>query len=255
MAEIGRQSAAMSRAGAGQHAHRLTASAEKLALNRLSSHVDPASQREETSQAKCIAVSYLIEYRYTTCQAAEPNVGYPMTNAGASMERSRETVTAEIADQIRKLVKALRHETAPVWAELELTMSQLKALVVMERHGQLSIGEFATCLGISEPSASVLADRLVCLGYVERTSDPQDRRRSLLELAPRGRELLAALGQGRTEALAKWLGQLDDTLLSRLNQGLNGLMCAIERPGRPADDTDAAASTSSASIERGHLRG
>jgi DNA-binding MarR family transcriptional regulator len=155
------------------------------------------------------------------------------------MERSRETVTAETVNQIKGLLRALRHETAPEWAELELTMSQLKALFVIERHEQLSIGELGTCLGISEPSASVLADRLVCLDHIERTSDPDDRRRSLLRVTPRCKKLLAGLAHGRTEALAMWLGELDDTLLGRLNEGLDGLMRAIDDRTRPSDDPDA----------------
>jgi hypothetical protein len=36
-----------------------------------------------------------------------------------------------------------------------------------------------------------------------------------------------------------WLGELDDTLLGRLNEGLDGLMRAIDDRTRSSDDPDA----------------
>jgi DNA-binding MarR family transcriptional regulator len=51
-----------------------------------------------------------------------------------------------------------------------------------------SVGDVARDFGISKQAASKLIDTLVVRGYVERGTDPEDRRRLTLELTERGRE-------------------------------------------------------------------
>jgi DNA-binding MarR family transcriptional regulator len=51
-----------------------------------------------------------------------------------------------------------------------------------------SVGKVAKDFGISKQAASKLVDALVVRGYVERGTDPEDRRRLTLELTERGRE-------------------------------------------------------------------
>jgi DNA-binding MarR family transcriptional regulator len=51
-----------------------------------------------------------------------------------------------------------------------------------------SAGNVAKDFGISKQAASKLIDTLVIRGYIERSTDPDDRRRLLLELTDRGRE-------------------------------------------------------------------
>lgn len=51
-----------------------------------------------------------------------------------------------------------------------------------------SVGEIAKDFGISKQAASKLVDTLVIRGYIERGTDPEDRRRLTLELTERGRE-------------------------------------------------------------------
>jgi DNA-binding MarR family transcriptional regulator len=51
-----------------------------------------------------------------------------------------------------------------------------------------SVGDVARDFGVSKQAASKLIDTLVIRGYVERGTDPEDRRRLTLELSERGRE-------------------------------------------------------------------
>lgn len=51
-----------------------------------------------------------------------------------------------------------------------------------------SVGNVGKDFGISKQAASKLVDTLVIRGYVERGTDPEDRRRLTLELTERGRE-------------------------------------------------------------------
>ncbi len=51
-----------------------------------------------------------------------------------------------------------------------------------------SVGDVARDFGVSKQAASKLIDTLVIRGYVERGTDPDDRRRLTLELTELGRE-------------------------------------------------------------------
>jgi DNA-binding MarR family transcriptional regulator len=55
-----------------------------------------------------------------------------------------------------------------------------------------SVGDVARDFGVSKQAASKLIDTLVIRGYVERGTDPEDRRRLTLELTERGREAAEA---------------------------------------------------------------
>jgi DNA-binding MarR family transcriptional regulator len=67
-----------------------------------------------------------------------------------------------------------------------------------------SVGEIAQDFGISKQAASKLVDTLVIRGYLERGTDPEDRRRLTLELTERGREA-ADLGWAASERIDREL--------------------------------------------------
>ena len=66
-------------------------------------------------------------------------------------------------------------------------------------------------LGISKQAVSQLIDTMVMRGYLERTPDPDDRRRMLLTLTPRGEEAATVSWQAATG--------VDDDLTRRLTPG------------------------------------
>jgi DNA-binding MarR family transcriptional regulator len=67
-----------------------------------------------------------------------------------------------------------------------------------------SVGNVAKDFGISKQAASKLVDTLVIRGYVERGTDPEDRRRLTLELTERGREA-ADIGWAATDRVDREL--------------------------------------------------
>ena len=67
-----------------------------------------------------------------------------------------------------------------------------------------SVGNVAKDFGISKQAASKLVDTLVIRGYLERGTDPRDRRRVTLELTERGREA-ADVGRAGTDRIDREL--------------------------------------------------
>jgi DNA-binding MarR family transcriptional regulator len=62
------------------------------------------------------------------------------------------------------------------WAELDLTMSQLKVLFVLVSLGRATMSQIARDVGMTLSTATGVADRLVAQGLVRRVNDPDDRR-------------------------------------------------------------------------------
>jgi DNA-binding MarR family transcriptional regulator len=66
------------------------------------------------------------------------------------------------------------------------------------------LAELVPQLGVSKQAASQLVDTLVLRGYLERSVDPDDRRRMTVSLSPRG-ELAAATSRGVVERIEEEL--------------------------------------------------
>ena len=154
-----------------------------------------------------------------------------------TMTTSDDPLMREIAALLRELVHALGEPTIAAWTELDFTLPQLKTLKVLAHEGPSSIGHIALRLGIGQPTASHLVERLVQADLVERAEDPANRRRTIARLSSSGEELIGQLRGTRGEQLFVWLSELDATDLHALRRGLQALVrVARGRPSVPRAD-------------------
>jgi DNA-binding MarR family transcriptional regulator len=68
----------------------------------------------------------------------------------------------------------------------ELTLRQMRTMMVIHEQREVSIKELAEALNVSPPSASSMVDRLLGLGLVEREPSQEDRREVCVRLSPQG---------------------------------------------------------------------
>jgi len=92
--------------------------------------------------------------------------------------------------------------------EAGLSPSQVNALMRLYHGEQCGVTDIGGHLGISNPAASQLVERLVQMGFLERQEDRQDRRARSLKLTPQGRGLV----QRGVEARRQWLESLTANL-------------------------------------------
>ncbi|GGN02627.1 hypothetical protein GCM10010109_08640 [Actinoplanes campanulatus] len=71
-----------------------------------------------------------------------------------------------------------------------LTMSQLKIMLLLARHGTIAGGELARMVGVGAAALSGMIDRLVVQELVTRTEDVHDRRVRRIGLTRAGTELI-----------------------------------------------------------------
>jgi DNA-binding MarR family transcriptional regulator len=147
-------------------------------------------------------------------------------------------VTVDEIDRIvalyRRSGRSLRANDPINWAE-GLTMAQLRVLFFVGREGPVAVGQVASGLGISQPSATETLDKLVCRDLVERTADPSDRRIVRTALTDKGKEMIDRPWETRRALLASALRRASPTERAAIEHGLE-LMCtaleAVEGEGR-----------------------
>ncbi len=148
------------------------------------------------------------------------------------MERSTDRLIDSVFEFQHRIVKALRGHLAD-WANVDLTMAQLKALVVLVDEGQCSIGQMAEALDVSLPNASHLVDKLVRTGFAQRTEDTSDRRRTLASATQQGVDIVRSMRQGGHDQVRSVLREIDRADLDALVQGLEAVVRALETDPDP----------------------
>ncbi|GAA1537543.1 hypothetical protein GCM10009827_065480 [Dactylosporangium maewongense] len=107
---------------------------------------------------------------------------------------------------------------------VNLTMQQLKVLILLARHDGIASQELTRHLGVTLATLSGIVDRLVTHGYVTRAEDPHDRRIRRLHLSAAGQELLVEIMDSGARAQQRLLSRVDDDTLLMLETVLARLL-------------------------------
>jgi DNA-binding MarR family transcriptional regulator len=130
--------------------------------------------------------------------------------------------SAELATQLRLALGRLTREMRRTSAA-GITPSQLSALVNLDELGPLRLGDLAAREGVTPSTTSRTVDALVRQGLVERGTDPEDGRASVVTATEPGRELLASLRTRRDAVLAEAVQALSASDRRRLRESVSVL--------------------------------
>lgn len=128
---------------------------------------------------------------------------------------SRTDLGSVLRLSVLRLSRRLRQESAGTG---EITPSQLSALSVLAKHGELTLGELAAIERVAPPSMTRIAARLEADGLLERRPDASDRRVARVAISAAGSELLAATrrrGDAFVSAQLRVLSDEERELLAR----------------------------------------
>ncbi len=89
-----------------------------------------------------------------------------------------------------------------------LSFSQINILMRLFHGESTTVSEIGDLLGVTNAAASQAVDRLVVLGLIERTEDPDDRRTKRLALTQTGRTTI----EKGIEARSQWVEGITDAL-------------------------------------------
>jgi DNA-binding MarR family transcriptional regulator len=144
----------------------------------------------------------------------------------------RERTKEELVESVLELGEKAFRDLFPIlpkeWLSLDLTMPQLKVVLLLFLNGPERMGTIASALGVSLATATGVVDRLVEKDMMTREGDPNDRRIVLIRLSDQGEKMITGLWQlarGNAELLLK---MLDQRKLQLLNEALHTLLEAGE---------------------------
>lgn len=135
-----------------------------------------------------------------------------MTSENQNTGAASAQVTAEQVDAVMLAAQALVGVAAQSVIEVEdqVTLPQLRVLVLIASRGTLNLNALAQEMGIHPSNATRACDRLVASGLLRRAESSVDRRNLVLELTDEGEHLVEELMKHRRDAIATVLEQVPE---------------------------------------------
>jgi DNA-binding MarR family transcriptional regulator len=127
----------------------------------------------------------------------------PEESADTSRELTQHILS--LTDRIyRSLEPGIPHEGLSRWLSSDLTVAQLRVLLLLHTEGPMRMSAIATHLSIALSTATGILDKLVTKDMVIREDDPEDRRLVNCKLSKAGHKLSGGLwdvGRAQIERL------------------------------------------------------
>jgi DNA-binding MarR family transcriptional regulator len=101
-----------------------------------------------------------------------------------SRQETRQTLTDDLFEEWRLLGAANDIADQAVADYLGINRTDARCLEIIERLGGVTAGRLARESGLSTGAVTTVLDRLERSGLARRTSDPEDRRRVVVEMTP-----------------------------------------------------------------------
>ena len=107
--------------------------------------------------------------------------------------------------------------------EMDLTMPQLKVVLLLFLNGSMRMSALASSLGVTLATATGIIDRMVEHSLVIRQNSPDDRRVVLCQLSDKGQKLTGGLWQTARQRARRLLEAVDPSRLKLIGQALEAL--------------------------------
>ncbi len=147
---------------------------------------------------------------------------------------------------IRRVIRATDLHSKQITRESGLTSSQLVLLKSIEAAGELTAGELAQRISLSQATVTTILDRLEGKALVERERSQVDKRRVYVHLTEAGRTALANAPRPLQETFISQFQQLHDWEQAAILSSLQRVAHMMD-----ADDLDASPMLDIGRLDRG----
>lgn len=130
-------------------------------------------------------------------------------------------MTQSVVDSIAENLIAIhpmlyKSISKPIRSKSSITPGGMFVLGSLKRHGILSMSDIGKCLMMPKPHITVIVDRLIEAGYVERQNNSKDRRVINISITKKGLRDFEKIKQSSSEMLKAKLVLLSDIELETL---------------------------------------
>lgn len=137
---------------------------------------------------------------------------------------SQTPLTLEVLQQFRLIFGSMRQYFRLLEERCGMPGTHLWALQEAGRQPGLGVGELARRMGVHQSTCSLVVDRLVLAGLLEKGRCGNDRRRVGLQLTAAGMQVLARLPGPAEGLLPQALSEIPEVVLKTLNINLAELI-------------------------------
>ena len=123
-----------------------------------------------------------------------------------TVDQQKEQLIERFFELEKRVYLTLRPIIPKEWLNIDLTMPQLKIVLLLFADGPSRISTLASALGVSWATTTGITDRLVRHDLIVKESDPGDGRAVVCRLSGKGREMITRLwklGESRARSLLK----------------------------------------------------
>ena len=122
----------------------------------------------------------------------------------------RDGVGSDLASRLRLSVVRLNRRLRSQRTDEMVSLTQISALATLHRCGPMTPSELAASERVRPPSMTRVIAALEEEGLVSRRDHPTDGRQSIIEISPRGTQLLADEASAKERWLDKRLAELTE---------------------------------------------
>jgi len=145
---------------------------------------------------------------------------------------AQEPQKGKTIENILQLTDNLFRELLPMlpkeWLHLDLTMAQLKVVLLLFISGPSRMSDIASELGVSLATATGVMDRLVERRILLRNGDPEDRRVVLCRLSNEGENLIHGLWHLTQKRAGELMRAIEPPQLLLITEALQALLHITE---------------------------
>jgi DNA-binding MarR family transcriptional regulator len=155
--------------------------------------------------------------------------------SGATAESVSQAELAELLPLLPALTKAMTRRSHEVptaikadWHRAGLAPRHMNLLITLALGGPMSVSDLSARLDVGLATTSLVVGELGRVGIVVRTEDPNDRRRTIVELAPAHRQAISAFVGRRAGIVKSALEPLTPQERMGLVKGLRAIVAALD---------------------------
>jgi len=148
--------------------------------------------------------------------------------------RTQQDDVSRALNAVRRMVRGLRSAAETLERDLNVSAAQLFVLRELGEVPNRSVKDLAAVTMTTHSTVSQVVGQLVDRGFVTRTSDPQDKRRSVLRPSRKGTELLKRAPRAVQQDLVDGFATLSPAERHRLARGLEKWLEASGLGGYPS---------------------
>jgi len=115
-------------------------------------------------------------------------------------------------------------------AEVEVTVPQFRALVLLDSHAAMNLQRLAELLGVTSSTAMRMVDRLIGAGLVTRRGNPDNRREVVLGLTEQGAARVGEVTDRRRRDIAAIVARMPVERRADLVAALRAFAAAADEP-------------------------